>query len=248
MRKPNRHNLTYGIVEELGHAVVTGVYAAGQPFPIEAELCKRYGASRTALREAVKMLTAKGLLSARPRQGTRMEPEERWNLLDPDVLRWMLERKFSLELLTEFTQMRLAIEPMAAQIAARRPAPEGLAQMRQAIERMRAAARGEDDPLQSDIAFHVGLLHATGNRFYVQLEGLISAALRTSIRLTNRVKGVPLADVNAHKKVLDAIVAKNARVASEGVIVMLQEVMDLIEVARARSKPTERPRRVLKSA
>jgi DNA-binding FadR family transcriptional regulator len=250
MRRPNPQNLTYGIVEELGIAVVTGAYGEADPFPIEAELCKRFGASRTALREAVKMLTAKGLLSARPRQGTRIEPEHRWNLLDPDVLRWMLERKFSLELLAEFTEMRLAIEPTAAALAAQNANPEGLAQMSNAIERMRAAAFGDDDPLTSDIAFHVGLLHATGNRFYTQLDGLISAALRTSIRLTNRVKGVPLADVNAHKKVLDAIIAHNPRKASNSVLIMLQEVMNLINVARrARNGTTaSRARRAARSA
>jgi DNA-binding FadR family transcriptional regulator len=249
MHKPNRQNLTYGIVEELGQAVVTGAYTEKDPFPIEAELCKQYGASRTATREAVKMLTAKGLLSARPRQGTKIEPEGRWNLLDPDVLRWILERKFSLELLAEFTEMRLAIEPMAATLAAHHATQDGLAQMHRAIERMKAASRGDDDPLLSDIAFHVGLLHATGNRFYAQLEGLISAALRTSIRLTNRVKGVSLADVSAHKRVLDAIIAKNPRRASEGVVTMLQEVMDLINVARRMKSGTpSRSRRTLKTA
>jgi DNA-binding FadR family transcriptional regulator len=238
MHKPNRQNLTYGIVEELGQAVVTGAYTEKDPFPIEAELCKQYGASRTATREAVKMLTAKGLLSARPRQGTKIEPEGRWNLLDPDVLRWILERKFSLELLAEFTEMRLAIEPMAATLAAHHATQDGLAQMHRAIERMKAASRGDD-----------GLLHATGNRFYAQLEGLISAALRTSIRLTNRVKGVSLADVSAHKRVLDAIIAKNPRRASEGVVTMLQEVMDLINVARRMKSGTpSRSRRTLKTA
>lgn len=243
MRRLNRQNLTFGILEDIGQAVVTGAYGEDVPFPIEAELCKRYGASRTATREAVKMLTAKGLLSARPRQGTKIEPEERWNLLDPDVLRWMMEREFSLQLLTEFTEMRLAIEPMAATLAARHATESGLAQMHTAIERMKAAARGEDDPLSSDIAFHVGLLHATGNRFYAQLEGLISAALRTSIRLTNRVKGVALADVIAHEKVLDAILAKNPQGAREGVVALLQEVIDLIDVARQNSKKSAKSKR-----
>ena len=91
-------SLTYGLVESLGQAIVTGEYAQ-VGFPTEAELSKQFGASRTVTREAVKMLTAKGLLSARPRHGTVVEPETEWNLLDPDVLRWMLERKFSLRLL-----------------------------------------------------------------------------------------------------------------------------------------------------
>ena len=85
MRIPGQ-NLTKRITQDLGVAIVTGQYSTTNPFPIEAELCRQYGASRPVLREAVKMLTAKGLLSARPRHGTWVEPEERWNLLDPDVL------------------------------------------------------------------------------------------------------------------------------------------------------------------
>jgi DNA-binding FadR family transcriptional regulator len=236
MRRPSGQNLTYAIVEELGHAVVTQTYSDEVPFPIEAELCKQFGASRTVLREAVKMLTAKGLLSARPRQGTWVEPESRWNLLDPDVLRWLLERKFSLELLAEFTEVRMAIEPMAAMIAARSATPESIAPIYQAIERMRAAAAGEDDPLASDIAFHVAVLHATGNRFYAQLEDVINAALRISIRLTNQVKGVPLADVAAHKKVLDAIEAGEPQRAHTAMTNIISEAMDLIGAARRKNK------------
>jgi DNA-binding FadR family transcriptional regulator len=236
MRKPSGQNLTYAIVEELGHAVVTQAYGDAQPFPIEAELCKKFGASRTVLREAVKMLTAKGLLSARPRQGTWVEPEKNWNLLDPDVLRWLLERKFSLELLVEFTEIRFAIEPAAAALAARNATPEAVACIRHAVERMKSAADGEDDPLESDIAFHVAVLHATGNRFYAQLEDVINAALRFSIRLTNSVKGVPQADVDLHEKVLDAIEAGDSSKARAVMESIITEVLDLIGKARRKAK------------
>ncbi|MBM0105762.1 FadR family transcriptional regulator [Steroidobacter sp. S1-65] len=235
MRRPSGQNLTYAIVEELGHAVVTQAYGDAVPFPIEAELCKQFGASRTVLREAVKMLTAKGLLSARPRQGTWVEPEKNWNLLDPDVLRWLLERKFSLDLLAEFTEVRFAIEPSAAALAARSATPEGLARIHRAIERMKLASQGEDDPLESDIAFHVAVLHATGNRFYAQLEDVINAALRISIRLTNSVKGVPQADVALHKKVLDAIEAGDAKKARSIMEDIVTEVLDLIQTARRKN-------------
>lgn len=231
MRKPGQ-NLTYAIAEQLGQAVVTQTYGKAVPFPIEAELCKQFGASRTVLREAVKMLTAKGLLNARPRQGTWVQSEDRWNMLDPDVLRWLMERKFSLRLLTEFTQIRLAIEPMAARLAATDATPAGIARIREAIERMQAAARGEDDPLESDIAFHVAVLHATGNRFYAQLDGLTNAALRISIRFTNTYKGVRLADVGAHKRVADAIAAGKPDRAQAEMDALLREVMDLISQAQ----------------
>lgn len=190
-RRARGHNLTYRIVHDLGVAVVTGTYSEKNPFPVEAALCRQFGASRSVLREAVKMLTAKGLLGARPRQGMWVQPEASWNLLDPDVLSWMLERKFSPALLIEFTEIRLAVEPVGAALAARVAGPKEKAAVRAAIERMEAAERGDDDPLESDIAFHVSVLHASGNKFYAQLSDLIATALRFSIRTTNRYKGVP---------------------------------------------------------
>ena len=97
---PNRsgQNLTHSIVQELGISIVGGGYSLDDKFPIEAELSEKFGASRSVLREALKMLSAKGLVSARPRYGTWIEPESNWNILDPDVLRWLLERKPDLAL------------------------------------------------------------------------------------------------------------------------------------------------------
>ncbi|MES1158455.1 MAG: FadR/GntR family transcriptional regulator [Terricaulis silvestris] len=228
MALPLGQNLTSSIVRDLGVAIVTGEYAENKPFPVESELCKKYGASRSVLREAVKMLTAKGLLRARPRQGTRVQPEEHWNLLDPDVLRWMLERKFSLRLLIQFTQVRLSFEPGAAALAATTASAEQRANVNRAIERMLAAGRGEDDPLESDIAFHVAVLTATSNPFYAQLRELIQTALRFSIRRTNAYKGVPLASVLDHKRVADAINAQNPAAAERAMRALIQEALDLM--------------------
>jgi DNA-binding FadR family transcriptional regulator len=228
MSRKAGQNLTYGIAHELGVAIVTGVYSADNPIPIEAELCRKYDASRPVLREAVKMLTAKGLLAARPRRGTWVQPEDRWNLLDPDVLGWLLERKYSPQLLIEFTEIRLAIEPGAAALAARAAGPEEKAAIRAGIERMQAADRGDDDPLDSDIAFHVAVLRASRNRFYAQLTGFTAAALRFSIQTTNRYKGVQLASIADHKKVADAILARKAAAAGESMRKLIQEALDLI--------------------
>jgi len=214
---------------------VTGVYSADNPIPIEAELCREYDASRPVLREAVKMLTAKGLLGARPRRGTWVQPEDKWNLLDPDVLGWLLERKFSPALLIEFTEMRLAVEPGAATLAASVAGPEEKAAISHAIERMQAADRGDDDPLDSDIAFHVAVLRASRNRFYAQLTGFTSTALRFSIRMTNRYKGVRLASVADHKKVADAIIAGKSSAAGEAMRRLIQEALELIRKREAQS-------------
>jgi DNA-binding FadR family transcriptional regulator len=232
-------NLTYSIANHIGIAIVTGVYSADNPIPIEAELCREYDASRPVLREAVKMLTAKGLLGARPRRGTWVQPEDRWNLLDPDVLGWLLERKFSPALLIEFTEMRLAVEPGAATLAATVGGPEEKAAISHAIERMQAAERGDDDPLDSDIAFHVAVLRASRNRFYAQLTGFTSTALRFSIRMTNRYKGVRLASVADHKKVSDAIIAGKAGAAGDAMRRLIQEALEIIRKREAQS-PTRR--------
>src|SRR3546814_17387699 len=107
----------------IGSAIVVGDYD-GSTFPTEAELAKQHGVSRPVSREAVKMLTAKGLLSARPRQGTIVQPTTSWNLFDTDVLRWLLERQFSIDLPRQFHDLRLAIHHNAATAAEPRPTVE----------------------------------------------------------------------------------------------------------------------------
>lgn len=230
------NSLTQSITNQLGVAIVIGNYAADKPFPIEADLCEQFNASRSVLREAVKMLTAKGLLSARPRQGTRVEPEANWNLFDPDVLRWILERKFSLPLLSDFTEIRLSVEPMAAYLAAQRANGAAIAMIEQAIARMEAAEIGEDDPLQSDIAFHIAVLNASGNRFYTQFGDLIETALKFSIRFTNRFKGVHFANTKDHKKVMMPIINQDPPAAERAMRALVAETLALIKKALAEDK------------
>jgi len=223
-------NLTYGIVQKLGIAIVSGSYSNSNPFPVEADLCRQFGVSRSVLREAVKMLTAKGLLGARPRHGTWVQPEDHWNTLDPDVLRWLLEHRYSPGLLVEFTQMRLAVEPAAAALAARSATDRDKATIVAALRRMESAAQGDDDPLESDIAFHVAILHASRNRFYMQMRDLITSALRFSIRTTNKFKGVRLGDVEDHSRICDAILASDPERASQLMKSLLEEVINLLEL------------------
>ena len=220
-------NLTYGLLDEVGRTIVTGRYE-GKAFPTEAELAKQHGVSRSVTREAVKMLTAKGLLTARPRQGTTVLPTTSWNLFDPDVLRWLLERSFSLELLRQFSQLRIAIEPAAAALAARAADDDDLARIGAGYARMEAAAKGADDPLDADIAFHIAVLQASANPFYVQFRDVVSTALRTSIRFTNRWQG-RTASLPAHHAVLAAIEARQPDRAHSAMRAIIADVMKLID-------------------
>lgn len=224
-------NLTHSIVQDLGQAIVTGVYSQDKPFPYEGELCVEYGVSRPVVREAVKMITAKGLLAARPRQGTSVLPESQWNLLDPDVLGWLLARRVDRNLLIEFTQLRLAIEPEAAALAALSASDEDREALRLAVARMEAAEQGLDDPLTSDIAFHVAILNGCRNRFFAQLTGFVETALRISIRWTNQQKGVRQANVKDHRAVADAILARDPFLAQTRHRMLIQGAMDLMRSA-----------------
>jgi DNA-binding FadR family transcriptional regulator len=233
-------NLTHGLVDALGRAIVTGGYDK-RPFPIEAQLEKEHGVSRSVTREAVKMLTAKGLLSARPRQGTVVLPRTSWNLFDTDVLRWLLERKFSVELLRQFAELRLAIEPAGAALAAARADAAGHQAISRGFLRMEKADVGEDDPLESDIEFHVAILQASGNPFFAQFRDVVSTALQTSIRLTNRMAGLHAADLPAHRAVYEAIRKKNperARAAMEKLLIDTRGLIDraLLEGGRKHAR------------
>lgn len=220
-------NLTFAMLEALGRAIVTGAYETRR-FPTEAELAAHHEVSRSVTREAVKMLTAKGLLTARPRKGTTVQPSSSWNLFDTDVLRWLLERKFSLELLRQFSELRIAIEPEAAALAALGADPTAVAEIRKGYERMEAAEATGEDTLEADIAFHVAILNASANPFYMQFRDVVATALRTSIRFTNRFKG-RTASLPAHHSVLVAIEAGDGLAARGAMAAIIAEVMSMIE-------------------
>ena len=131
--------------------------------------------------------------------------------------------------------MRLAIEPAAAALAARRADAPALANMRAGFKRMVAAAKGEDETVAADIAFHTAVLAATGNRFFAQLDPLINTALRISIRFSNRIKG-RAAGISQHEEVLNAVLAGDPGRASEAMRALIAEVLELIAAAGAGSR------------
>ena len=234
-------NLAWRLAEHLGQAIVTGRIPEGSLLPVESALCTEYDVGRGAVREAIKILSAKGLVEPRPRRGTRVNESRRWNLLDPEVLGWMRGGAPRPALLEQFLQVRKAIEPEAAALAASCGDPDGIARIRAAYRRMEAAAVGEDDPQASDAAFHCEILAASGNPFFAALQPMVGSALSLSIRATNAAKGVEIADLEAHRGILDAIVQGRAPLARRRVRELLDEVEVLI--APAPAEPTAAPAR-----
>ena len=110
------------VVDELGSRIVRGDLQPGQALPIEDSLARDLGVSRTVVREAIKGLAQKQLLTVRTRTGTRISPTAEWNHLDPDILRWRfagLDAKF----VADVIELRRIIEPVAAELAATRASP-----------------------------------------------------------------------------------------------------------------------------
>lgn len=230
-------NLSQRMTQELGRAVVCGEYKANESLPSEAVLCENFGVSRTAVREAVKMLSAKGLISSRQRQGIRVQPEEEWNIFDSDLLRWSLEGNPSLKVLREFLQMRLAIEPQAAALAATGARPERMAAIREALDRMSQATQGSpEEALEADIDFHISILYASENRFFIRMRDFTRTALNVSIRHTNVIKSNPDGVVKDHTQVFNAIESGDAELAKQRMYLLIDEALTFIEQELAESQ------------
>lgn len=228
-------NLTQSLVQRLGSSIVRGELPAGKPLPIEAELGKKFGASRTVMREAVKILSTKGLIGQRPRVGTFVHPESRWDLLDAEVLTWILDRHFSHSLVREFLEVRIGIEPAAAALAAANATDADKELLRQRLEAMKGPGNGRFDPVAADIAFHATILEISHNRFYQQLTPIVETALRFSIRLTNKAKGA-VADYDAHERIYKAIRNGNADAATKACRDLIREALMLV-MRHDKSKP-----------
>jgi DNA-binding FadR family transcriptional regulator len=221
----NRHGQ---LVETLGHAVLGGVYPAGELLPNEEVLCRTLDVSRTALREAIKVLAAKGLLESRSRVGTWVRPEAGWNMLDPDVLSWRCATGPDAQFLRHLTEMREIVEPAAAALAARSRSPEQLAALERAFQAMEAA-KDVGEWVVADLAFHSAILQATNNPLLVPLVAIIGSALESLLGISARKAGGFNDALPDHRKVLDAVRAGDPQRALHRMAVMLQDTRDLMQ-------------------
>lgn len=193
------------VLAKLGRRIVSGYYPVGATLPTEAQLCGEFGVSRTALREAVKMLTAKGLVESRQRAGTRVQPAGSWSRLDPDVLDWGAS-ELDPEFLQALIEARQVIEPAAARLAASRATSADLARIEAAYLAMKAAPLSDLAACaEADVSFHLAILHASHNPVFAGLGNLISNALSNSFKLTASGSKSSVATLAAHGDVLEAI-------------------------------------------
>jgi len=164
------------IANEIGLRIVRGDYPPGAILPNEAKWAETFNVSRSAVREAIKMLMAKSLLTSRPKVGSRVEPRERWNLLDRDVLAWYAASPRREQFLKTVQEFRYIVEPEAAALAAVRRSDEQMEEISRACAEMGAGTTLRTRT-EADTRFHMAILRAAGNDLLVPLGALIESGL-----------------------------------------------------------------------
>lgn len=173
------------LADDIGLKIVRGDYPPGTILPNETQWTEIFKVSRTAVREAIKILMAKGLLASRPKVGSWVEPKERWNLLDRDVLSWYALSPDRLQFLKTVQEFRYILEPEATALAAARRSEEQMAEIRAALEDMQQATTLQSR-IQADTHFHLAILRASGNDLLIPLGALIESALNHLFQLVTR--------------------------------------------------------------
>lgn len=218
------------IARDLGIAIVTGQYPPGHVLTTEVEFAERNGISRTAYREAIRILAAKGLVESRPKAGTRITDPSRWHVLDPDVLAWTFAGEPSREAIDDLFELRLIIEPAAAELAAKRRTGAHLAQMGHALEEMARHTLATAEGQAADQTFHAALLDATGNRGLISLASTISAAVRWTTIYKQRKRKLPRDAVPDHRRLFDAVADGNAAAAREAMQTLIELALNDINL------------------
>lgn len=215
------------VVDRLGRRIVAGELPEGVSFDLPA-MEDELGVSRTALREALKVLSAKGLVDARPRRGTYVLPREGWNVLDADILRWTLSTDTEHALFAQLDEVRAIVEPAAARLAARRRTAGDVDELRRALQAM-ADAGDRDDPdavAESDVRFHRGLAVASGNALLSPIQEVVLVGLRRRDRLVHGRRASSAAVLDLHRAVVDAVEQGDAEAAEAAMVRLLGRAAD----------------------
>ena len=222
-------NVHGNTVDLLGEAIVSGRYAEGAIIPPEPLLGEELGVSRTVVREAMKALAAKGLITTGPKVGTRVQPQDAWNWFDPDVITWQARIGLTPEFLRDLQDLRRVVEPAAVRLAAERATAADIASIEEAYAGMKNAIEHGGDYVTHDLRFHHGLLRAARNRMLAQMSKALHALLRTSFELSTAIKDGPARSLPLHRAVLDAVAAHKPDKAERAIIVLIDGAREDIE-------------------
>jgi DNA-binding FadR family transcriptional regulator len=204
MRVASTRNLHGHVTQELGVRIVSGELRPGEALPREESLAEQMAVSRTALREAMRVLAAKGLVEARPKVGTRVREERYWQQLDADVLAWRCASMPPADFVRKLGQLREIFEPAAASLAAQRCNALQLKQIETAYRAMEAA-QNTDEWAAADLQFHEAVLVATHNELMVSLFSVVETALGSFFVQSARKSRDFKYSLPYHRQVFEAI-------------------------------------------
>ena len=208
------------VVRTLGARILGGEFAPGDPFPGEGELALCLAVSRTTIREAVKVLSAKGLVESRTRTGIRVRAREEWRVLDPDLLAWHPNLRADSAFIDSLVESRRIIEPAAAELAAQRASAEDLYTIETAFLDMRDTAPHDMGQCnEADVRFHRAVIHASHNLVLKALTSAIEAALRAAFFVTSEFMDADVLD--AHRNIVECIRLRNTEGARSAMLHLL---------------------------
>jgi DNA-binding FadR family transcriptional regulator len=224
-------------VHSIGRRILSGEIRPGEQLPTAA----RVRASRGVVREAIKVLAAKGLVVSRPKIGTLVQPPESWNILDPDVLAWQQAGMPRGAFLGKLTEVRLIIEPGAAELAARRAGRAQVASLQAALRDMRDALDltppDQEAYNDADIRFHRAVVQCCNNDVLLQMGVVVNTALFVAFDVAIRVPGLARASLPRHQAILDAIrrrQPKRARAAMQRLVENTGRAIERLRLERSK--------------
>lgn len=223
-------NMLGQTLDLLGEGIASGRYSTSASIPSENLLCIEFGVSRTVIREAIKTLVAKGMISTGPKVGTRVLESDQWNWFDPQVVAWHSKIGLSREFLRDLQELRRVVEPAAVRLAAARATAEDLAGIEAAYAGMRQAIEFGGDYVTHDLLFHQGLLKASHNRMVIQMSKALGALLRTSFEISTAKPNGTSLSLPLHRAVLDAVIARAPERAEKAVLRLIDSARDDIEL------------------
>lgn len=223
--------LHHGVIDAIGREIIDGTLGPGEGLTLAA-IAERFGVSRTVGREAMRVLEQMGLVTSGRRVGIIVQEASSWNVFDRQVIAWRLDSDDRVRQLRSLTELRIAVEPLAAALAARNASPSQRARLATlAIDMRRTGEAGKlEEFLALDIEFHAEVLEASGNEMFAALAGVVAEVLswRTHRGLMpHSPRQVALA---AHEAVAHGIVVGDAVAAEQGLRTIVSEVQTALIV------------------
>jgi DNA-binding FadR family transcriptional regulator len=227
----------------LGTEILRGIHRPGDNMPPEPDLIARFQVSRTVMREVMKTLAAKGLVVSKTRIGTRVRDPIHWNYFDVDVLVWRVRIGLDDEFMRSLTEIRRALEPAAASLAAQRRTASDIAHLREYLREMGRSGHSRQSFAEADLDFHLAIAISSGNLLLRSMASVIEAALAASFAHSSPVDDSSDHEetVNSHAAVVDAIEARDEHAAAAAMLKVIDIGVQRIDSTRKRREAPKMP-------